>query len=281
MKKGINQWSLPEDSSVKENLELAASVGFDGVELCLKEEGEFSLSTSKKELNKLKDQAEEQDIELPSIATDLLWKYPLTSGKQNVRKKGKEIVKTMVKYADYLEANTVLVVPGTVENPFDSEVGIVSYDVAYERAQSALRELSGFAERKEVNLGIENVWNKFLLSPIEIRDFVDEIGSDYLKVYFDVGNVLQYGFPRHWIKILGDRICKVHVKDFKKDIGNIRGFTYLLQGDVEWPQVIRQLKELEYDDYLTAEVLPLYKHHPEKLAMDTATSLDMILDGEV
>lgn len=281
MKKGINQWSLPADYQLEEQIKLAAQAGFDGIELCLSEEGEFSLSTSQSELKQIKNLADGEGIELPSVATDLNWNYPLTSSSEDVVQKGKEIVKTMIEYADYLGADTVLVIPGVVENPFDPQMEVVPYDKAYERSLTALRELTDFAEQREVKIGIENVWNKFLLSPLEMRDFVDQIDSDYLGVYFDVGNVLQFGFPGQWIEILGDRICKVHVKDFSKDIGNLRGFTYLLQGDVNWSQVMKMFDEIEYDDYLTAEVVPSYPSHPEKLAFDTAGSMDLILEEEV
>jgi len=141
----------------------------------------------------------------------------------------------------------ILCVPGTVSAD-------VRYDVAYERAQAALRELAPEAEALGVFIGVENVWNKFLLSPLEMAHFVDEIDSAYVGVYFDAGNVLAYGYPQHWIEILGPRIKKVHVKDFQIAVGNLQGFANPLQGDVPWAAVRTALDGIGYSGFVTAEV---------------------------
>ncbi|MGB9677847.1 MAG: sugar phosphate isomerase/epimerase family protein, partial [Candidatus Ratteibacteria bacterium] len=119
-------------------------------------------------------------------------------------------------------------------------------------------------------------WNKFLLSPIEMKKYVEEIGSEYVKVYFDVGNILVIGFPEMWIRILGRLIKRIHLKDFKLSIGNINGFCDLLEGDVNWPEVIKALKEIGYNSYLTAEVGP-YKYFPETKIYNTSLAMDKIL----
>ncbi len=137
-------------------------------------------------------------------------------------------------------------------------------------------ELSKIAEQYQVNIGIENVWNKFLLSPLEMRDFIDKIGSKYLGSFFDVGNILAFGYPEHWIRILGKRIKKVHIKDFRKDIGNVTGFTSLLEGDVNWPAVMQALKEIGYNDFIIAELSP-YKFYPEQLVENTSKAMDKIM----
>ncbi len=98
------------------------------------------------------------------------------------------------------------------------------------------------------------MWNKFLLSPLEMRDFIDKIGSDRVGVYFDIGNVLVTGYPEHWVKILGKRIARVHVKDFRTIVGNINGFVDLLSGDANFPAVMKELRAAGYDGYLTAEM---------------------------
>ena len=106
--------------------------------------------------------------------------------------------------------------------------------------------------------------------------FIDEINSDYVKVYFDAGNVLQFGYPEHWIEILRERIVRVHIKDFDRDIGNGSGFKPLLQGDMPWARLIKALDEVGYSSYLTAEVTP-YKGNPAQLAADTAAAMEHIL----
>ena len=101
---------------------------------------------------------------------------------------------------------------------------------------------------------METVWNGFLLSPLEMRSFVDEIASDYVKVYLDAGNVWHYGYPQQWIRILGKRIARIHVKGFKRSVGTLAGFCELQDGDVPYPDILQALREIGYDSYLTGEI---------------------------
>ena len=281
MKKSINYWSFAERSandskvSLKDCMELAKKAGFEAIELAIAEEGELSLNSTRKDVEKIVQTAKEVGIELSSLATGLFWDYSLSSSNDGVRGKAKRIVKKMLELASYLGVDTILVVPGVVDGSSDAEA--VSYDVAYGRSLESLRECVPVAEKYKVNIGIENVWNKFLLSPLEMRDFIDKLGSDYLGAYFDVGNTLVTGYPEHWIRILGKRIKKVHIKDFKISIGNVNGFCDLLEGDVNWAEVMKALKEVGYNDYITAEILPPYSQHPEALIYNTSKSMDFIL----
>ena len=128
-------------------------------------------------------------------------------------------------------------------------------------------------------IGVENVWNKFLLSPIEMTGFLDACGSPWIRAYFDAGNVLQFGYPEQWIEILGKRIVRVHVKDFKRAVGNINGFTDLLAGDVDWPAVVRALRGVGYDSFVTAE-MGAYRHYGDQIVYNTSAALDRILKME-
>ncbi|GAG27908.1 unnamed protein product, partial [marine sediment metagenome] len=140
------------------------------------------------------------------------------------------------------------------------------YDVCYERATEAVKQILPAAEEAGVVIGIENVWNKFLLSPLEMRDFIDNFGSKMVVAYFDVGNILLTGYPDQWIRILGERIKRVHVKDFKTSVGTVEGFVDLLEGDVDFEAVKQALGEIGYDGYVTAELLPFEPGRPEKTA---------------
>ena len=140
-------------------------------------------------------------IEISSLATGLFWDYSLTSDNSSEREKAKRIVKKMLEVASWLGVDTILVVPGAVDVFFKPDFPVVPYDLVYERSFQALKELTPFAESYKVNIAIENVWNKFLLSPVEMKHFIDSIGSPYVGVYFDVGNVLRIGLPEQWIKI--------------------------------------------------------------------------------
>lgn len=277
MKKGINHWSFPTSMKVEDCLRLAADAGFDGVELCLSEDGEISLTSSPEDLARIARAAERAGVTVPSIATGLYWKYSPTASDPGIRERSKKIAIKQLELASLLGADAILYVPGAVNIPWDPSSEIVDYETAYIQAKRSLLDLVEPAERFGVNIAVENVWNKLLLSPLEMRSFIDEIHHPRVGSYLDVGNVLVSGYPEHWVKILRHRIMKVHVKDFKVEIGNMTGFTNLLHGDVNWPAVISALSEVGYDDYLTAEIASPYRYCPEKLPYDVSSSLDRIL----
>lgn len=275
MKKGISIWSFAE-TDLRKCMELAKDAGFDGLELALAEQGPISMDSTKEDILKVKAMAEEVGIELYSVASGLYWTYNYTSANEENVKRAKEITKKQLQVAAWLGCDTILVVPGAVEVAFDPGE-VVEYDVAYERALSALRELAPVAEELKVSIGVENVWNRFLLSPMEMAEFIDKVGSNYVGAYFDVGNVLFSGYPEHWIKILNKRIKKVHFKDYRRAAGDLHGFVDLLAGEINWPGVMAQLEKIGYDDWTTAEMLPPYTHYPETILYNTSNAMDKIL----
>ncbi len=246
---------MPPAWSIESCFRAAATAGFDTIEINLAEEGYLTLESSQSDVRALSAMAREEGIAISSLSSGLGWKYPLTSADADIRAKGADCLSFALRAAAWLEVDTVLCVPGVV-------TADVSYDDAYRRAQDALGVLAPVARDCGVSIGVENVWNKFLLSPLEMARFLDEIGSPAVGAYFDVGNVLVYGYPQHWIRILGDRIRKVHVKDFRGEIGNIRAFCNPLQGDVAWHDVYKALVEIGYDGPITAEV-DGYRTEPE------------------
>ena len=277
MKKGISIWSFAE-TDIRECFRLAKDAGFDGVELALDlENGPVTMHSTKEEMLALKELAESMGLTLYSVASGLYWTYNYTSSDPAKREKAKEITKKQLQVASWLGCNTILVVPGAVGIAFDPAAEVVEYDVAYNRALEALKELAPIAEAYQVSIGVENVWNRFLLSPMEMADFLDKVGSDYVGAYFDVGNVLYLGYPEHWIKILDKRIKKVHFKDYRRQAGDLHGFVDLLSGDVNWPAVMEQFQKIGYDDWATAEMLPPYTHYPETILYNTSNAMNKIL----
>lgn len=276
MKKGISIWSFAE-TDLRKCLELAKDAGFDGVELALDEQGTVSLCSTKEDILSIKKMAEEIGIELYSVASGLYWTYNYTSANESNREKAKAITRKQLEIASWLGCDTILVVPGAVKVAFDPDSEVVEYDVAYERALLALKELAPYAEELKISIGVENVWNNFLLSPLEMAEFIDKLGSDYVGSYFDVGNVLYIGYPEHWIKILADRIKKVHFKDYRRQAGDLYGFTDLLSGDVDWPAVMNQFEQVNYNGWVTAEMLPPYTYYPETIIYNTSNAMDKIL----
>ena len=276
MKKGINIWSFPGGMKMVDCMVLAKKAGYDGIELSLDEEGEVSLASSEKDLLVLKRTAEEVGIEVPSIASGLYWTYPATSPDPAIRQKSGDIVKKQLEVAAVFGADSILVVPGAVTGP-SAGGEAVPYDVAYDRALEAFTRLKGEAAANQVNIGLENVWNKFLLSPLEMRNLIDQIGSPWIGSYFDIGNVLQFGYPEQWVRILGNRIKKVHIKDFRQSVGTLGGFVDLLAGDVNFPEVMKAFREIGYDDYITAEMSP-YKNYTDQILYNTSGAMDRILE---
>jgi len=197
------------------------------------------------------------------------WKFPLSSADEETRRQGLANIRASVDTARAVGATTVLVVPGVVNET-------QAYAETYEIALRSMRELAGYAEEHGIRLGVENVWNRFLLSPREMGQFLNEIGSRSVGLYFHCGNILAYGYPQLWIRELGPSLVKVHVKDFDS---STRQFKQLLQGSVNWKEVRSALREVGYDDYLTAE-LPLYPAYPDQMVFDTAAHIGRIIGGE-
>lgn len=279
MKKAISIWSF-KDKTIRQAMELAKQAGFDGIELALNETGEMCLDSTVEELLEIRNFSEQIKLPVHSVATGLYWSYSFTSNDEDEREKAIEIAITQIKMADILGADAVLIVPGAVGVDFIDHREPVRYDIAYDRALSAFQRLKRAAEEHKVHIGIENVWNKFLTSPLEMRDFIDKIGSPYVGAYFDVGNVLFNGYPEHWIEILGKRIKKVHFKDYRKASGGLHGFVDLLSGDVNWIEVMKSFGKIGYDGWATAEMLPPYAFHSEQLIENTFGAMCAIINDK-
>lgn len=276
MKKGINIWSFPQ-ASIKDNLLLAKKAGFEGVELALNAEGELSMNSSEAEIKNVKKIADDLGLELYSLSCGLCWDYRLSDDDENLRNKSVDMIKKQLDTAKILGADTILVIPGVVNVEFSFPEKKVAYDVVYERALKGLNGLKDYAKSLKVNIGLENVWNKFLLSPMEMRDFIDKIDSEFVGSYFDVGNAMLCGYPEDWIRILDKRIKKVHFKDYRMQAGGLHGFVDLLAGDVNYPEVVKALKEVGYDGWVSAEMIPNYKYHTDAIIYNTSYSMDRIL----
>ncbi|MCE5216723.1 sugar phosphate isomerase/epimerase [bacterium] len=244
----------------RERMQLAADAGLDGIEI-----GQVETQAETEEIAAA---AADAGLEVHSVMCGTHWRLPLSSTDEAVREQGVEGVKQALHVAKWSGADTVLVVPGIVTED-------ISYAAAYELSKKSIREILPTAEQLGVNIALENVWSKFLLSPIEFRDFIDSFESDLVKAYFDVGNILLFGYPHQWIDILGERIVKIHVKDFNTDN---RQFVSLLTGSVDYPRVMNALRGVGYNGYITAEV-SAYRQFPEQFVFDTARQLHYIISS--
>jgi len=261
VKKGICIGCLPGDLPDEAKLQLAKSAGYDGVEI-----NTFDDLDACRSLTQV---ARSIGIELHSVMASGHWTHPLSSRDETIRRKGIDNIQQSIETALVCGANAVLVVPGVVQAD-------QPYGETYEIALDSMRELAWYAGERNMRLGVENVWNRFLLTPMEMGRFLSELNSPHVGLYFDCGNILAYGYPQQWIRELGSRLVKVHVKDFES---STRQWKYLLQGSVDWKAVRTALREVGYDDYLTAEMGP-YPVFPDQMARDTSAHLDRIIRGE-
>lgn len=269
MKTAINQWAFPGDMPAAKAISLAKEIGFDAFEVCVGLKGPTPLDSSQSDIAAIRKHAADTGIELTSVGSGLGWDLPLSSPDPAVRTKGKDALKKTLQIAQWLGVDTVLTVPGVVSPE-------VSYDVALENALNAIQDVVPTAESLKVSIAVENVWNKLLLSPTEMRDFVDQFDSEYVGAYFDIGNIILYGYPEQWIRILGKRIRMAHAKDFRASTGNFDGFVMLMEGNVNWPQVMAAFRDIGYDKALVAEYGP-YTHSLEAMLKHVLVSLKTII----
>jgi L-ribulose-5-phosphate 3-epimerase len=199
---------------------------------------------------------------------------PISSGDPEVVSGSVKGMETSLRNAALWGADAVLLVPAVVDAK-------TSYKDAWTRSQRVIKErLLPMARDLKVIIAVEEVWNKFLLSPLEFAKYVDEFESPWVKAYFDVGNVVFYAFPQDWIRTLGSRIVKVHLKDFKLDRQSGR-FTWpnIGEGDIDWPELRRAFADIKYRGYMTTE-LSRANGDPAAYLKDVSTRLDRFLAGE-
>jgi L-ribulose-5-phosphate 3-epimerase len=270
MIKSINSWSFNDPNDVKYNAALSAKAGFEAIELALTpEEGPVNWNSSESELRAVRKTVEESGLQIASLAIGTGWAYPLSSPDKKIAETGMDSIRKGLVAARALGTDGILIVPGTVTPE-------VSYEEVWSRTQDRIADLVDDAKAAGVAICVENVWNKFHLSPIEMRDYVDSFDSEYVKVYLDVGNMLLYGYPQQWIRTLGSRIKKVHFKDFRTSVGNGGGFVGLLEGDVDWPEVMKAFDEIGYDGPASVEIGP-YEHHWQASVHVISLQMDFIL----
>lgn len=280
MKKAISISSFPPGCPLDRCLGWAKEAGFQGFELELSEQGSVNLHSDPADLQRVRMEVETAGLEVSGLATGLYWEFSATSGDPTIREHAAHVLRRQIECAAGLGVSAILVVPGAVGVDFLPSAEEVAYDLAWERAREFILAALPLAEEQGVRIGVENVWNKFLLSPLEMRAFIDSFESPWVRSWFDVGNVLATGYPEHWIPILGARIVAVHLKDYRRAVGTAAGFVDLLSGDVNWPAVMQALRAIDYHGWLTAEMIPpapFYKHGPEILVANTSRAMDRLL----
>ncbi len=282
MRKSINLWALPypDKMSLRDCFALCKDAGFEGVEVNFALEGELSAKSTPAQIKTVGDLARKTGLEISGVCSFLFWPYSLTHQDPERRKQGLEMAVQMIRAAQLLGTENLLVVPGATYVPWLEDVPPVPHDVCYERSTEAVRRLIPEAEKAGVYLNMENIFvNGFLHSPQEMNQFVDSFQSDRVQVHFDTGNIMLYHFPEHWIPLLGKRIKNVHVKEYSKKVHefNLHTFRPLLDGTTNWPAVLDALEAVGYHGWLTFEYFNAFPHWPEALVYYTSDALDRML----
>jgi L-ribulose-5-phosphate 3-epimerase len=259
IKKGIIIDMTPEKSSYADRFKMTRDAGFEVVQA--------NTTPDPREAEAIKKAADGAGIKIDSVMNMDHWKYPLSSADPAVVEKSLAGMRTSLHNAKLWGSEAVLLVPGLV-NP------ATSYRQAWKRSQKQIRTLLPLAEELRVVIAIEEVWNKFLLSPLEMATYVDEFRSPWIKAWFDVGNVVLYGYPQDWIRTLGPRISKLHLKDFKRE-KDCYQWVNLGEGDVDWPAVKQSLADIGYNGSAICEL----DGGDEAYLRDVSRRIDRLLLG--
>jgi L-ribulose-5-phosphate 3-epimerase len=238
IKKAVEFEMLPKSGSYADRFQMARDAGFEQVEC--------PTMPDEHEAEEVKKASEKTGLRIHSVMNMAHWKYPLSSSDPAVVAESVKGMETSLRNAHFWGAETVLLVPAVVNAE-------TRYRDAWTRSQYEIRKLIPMAQQLNVIIGIEEVWNKFLLSPLEFARYIDEFNSPWIRAYFDVGNVVIFGYPQDWIRTLGKRIVKLHIKDFKFE-NDVAKWTPLREGAINWPEVYKALHEVGYTGTATVEL---------------------------
>jgi hexulose-6-phosphate isomerase len=262
-KKALYVSMLPKQLAWRERFQLALDCGFEGIEVGTIAEAGVA--------EQVREAAAATGLKIHSVMNADHWKYPLSSADPEVVARSVAGMEASLRNAKLWGADSVLLVPAVVGPE-------TSYADAWTRSQKVIRErILPLARELKVVVGIEEVWNKFLLSPLEMARYVDELGSPWVKAYLDVGNMLFYGYPQDWVRTLGPRISRVHLKDFKLDRSSGRFYWKNLgEGDVDWPELRKAFAEVGYESWMTTEI----EGGDATYLKDVASRFDRFLAGQ-
>ena len=253
---------VKEQISLTEKFQLLKELGFDGVEMG---------SPNGYDPNVVLEARDSSDLPIHGVVDSVHWRQTLSHPDEKVRSEGLAGLMTALRDAKAYGATSVLLVPATVNKD-------VSYAQAYERSQAEIRKALPLATELGIKILFENVWNNFLLSPLEAARYIDEFESPMVGAYFDVGNVVRWGWPQQWIEVLGKRIVKLHAKEYDLNIALNQGMAKafdrpLGKGSIDWPRVRQALKAIDYHGWVTAEV----RGGDRKRMAEIARQMDQVL----
>lgn len=273
MYKALNYWvfgGFTGEKTAYEFIDFAVENKLDGVELtvcdCLNPE------ITEEECKKIADYAKSKNIGIRTLASGFFWGCSLSADDEAERQQAIAFGKKYIQIANWIGAETILVIPGATRVAWESDRPVVSYKNAWANAAASLKELLPVAEKLNVNLALENVWNRFLLSPMEWKFFLDQFNSEKIGIYFDIANCCIYGRPQDYVEILGSYVKAIHVKNFEETdcAGGLHGFgDDICKGEVDFDALKKALAAINYNGPLTAEMIP-FSRLPDMVLPDQA-----------
>lgn len=270
---------IPKGWGFERGLELAKKAGFDGIELWLGDMPWFQMATTDAQVRELRRQVESAGLVVSNVSTGLHWASPLSARDPQLRAQAVHIVGRQIETASLLGTDAILVVAGLVTDE-------IPYNEVYQRCVDTLKPLGGTAARAGVKIGCENcnAEQRFLMSPREFRQFLDDVNHPAIGIHLDVGNIHETGFAEQWIEIHGPRITRIHLKDVLKHRGRCGDqsvYTNLFLGDNNWPAIRAALTKVGYDGWLVAEMEARYRYAPDQQFHDTARAMDRLITGQL
>jgi hexulose-6-phosphate isomerase len=277
VQKSIGDNLIPEGWSLEKGLALIKKAGFDGVELWLGEKPWFKMNTSDAEVRELLRKVRDAGLIVSDVANSLDWDENLSARDPRVQSAARRHIERQIETARLLETDAILVVAGVVTEA-------VPYNEVYRRCVDGLRSLGDRAAQARVKIGCENCNSeqRFLLSPREFWQFLNEINHPWVGIHLDVGNIHDTGFPEQWIEIQGPRITRVHLKDAMRHRGRCGDqsvYTNIFLGDNNWPAIRAALDKVGYNGWLIAEMEARYRFAPDQQFFDTAAAMDRFIAG--
>jgi hexulose-6-phosphate isomerase len=250
--KSVASVVFPPGLPLAECFRQARNAGFEAVEIRLPRE-EMNMATGAEPVRRISDAARRAGMAITAVwPSGMLNPNPLNHPEAAVRERGRAAIRKSIEFARLLNSGALLIVPGRLNWKPPHRMG---YEDTWNRSAAELREVIPEAESARVMLCLENVWGGFLLSPLEMRSYIDQFRSPWVQAYFDIGNVMRFGYPEDWIRTLGARIRRVHLKDYKLPGGGREGrFVMLTEGDVPWREVMAALVRTGYRGFLSPEI---------------------------
>jgi hexulose-6-phosphate isomerase len=279
VKKSIGDNMFPKEWTFEEGLAVVKKAGYDGIELWLGARPWFQVETSDADVRTLRRKVEDAGLVVSNVSNSLDWDRPLSSRDPRVREQAHRHITRQIETAGILGTDAILVVAGIVTEE-------VPYQEVYPRTVEALRKLAETAAAAKVKIGCENCCSeqRFLMSPREFKLFLDDVGSPWVGLHLDVGNIHDTGFPEQWIEIHGPRITRVHVKDVLRHRGRCGDesvYTNLFLGDNNWKAIREAFQKIGYDGWLIAEMEARYRFARDQQFHDTAAAIDRFVAGRL